>query len=1067
MRKYNSILALFICLLLFLPITTNVFASENTVIEISNEEQFLEFAENCKFDNFSKDKCFMLTNDINLNHKEFDSIPIFCGVFDGNGYTVSGLSLSANYTYQGLFRHIETGATVKNLMVEGAVNPVGEKNFIGGIAGKNNGIIENCSFSGIVNGMNDVGGIAGLNGSNGIIMGSSISGAVYGESRIGGIVGNNSGTVLRCQNNAKINDMIEEHSFSFEEVTVHDLEVTNNIKEITDIGGIAGINVGIIENCQNLETIGYPHIGYNIGGIAGRQTGYINNCTNTALILGRKDVGGIVGQMEPYSVLFYSSEKLEKLRTELHTLQTMTNRFTGSGQSGVTELSDGFSELSKSVDESRKYTEDVLNQTESLINQNIDELNTISITISGALDRLVPISQNLSMASAILPETIDSIDEAVILISKSIDKLDGTSSEYDKITTELSKASSKFNSASESINAGINKISDALELAKNGGDILQIFELAVGASNDFIHATSSISSAMGHLKSASVRLGIIFNKLDNASVPMQRALDAIRDSLAYTKDISEYLEEASKDTTLLIEYLDDRPDIKFATTDDAYQNTKTLLSNSLTAVSSNVDTLNALVNKNMTELFSNLEDVNNQLFVVFDLLLDITEEVINTDISFQSEIDDISKYDTDQQTAGKVENSHNFGNIEGDINAGGISGSMSIDYGFDKEDDLITREHKLSKSTLKTRAIIRNCESVGNVTTKKDGAGGIVGNMNLGYVRDCVSGGKIVSLNGNYVGGIAGISDSLISSSWSKCELVGNAYVGGIAGSGYEVQNSYTMPKIIADGAYQGAIVGMMQEDGTIIHNFFVSNILGGIDSISYAEKAEPMNYDVLTSIEHLPDMFKNLTISFDINDIIVKEVEVNYGDKIEKSLFPEIPNDEDNYTQWDASEDDIIFFDKIIKAEYSPYVTTLESSNLRNENTPIILVEGKFKQEDILHIENKSIDSVTEEIWTITIPKDGNEHHLIRYLPNTQKKIDIMALENGTWNDVTTESDGDYIIFTVDGYNVQFKIVPVEQNIELIVILCLVIVGLIGIAKKRRHKSIILQKKSIAHTTV
>ena len=116
MRKYNSILALFICLLLFLPITPNVFASENTMIEISTEEQFLEFSKNCKFDNFSKDKYFILTNDINLDDKEFDSIPIFCGVFDGNGYTISGLSLSENYTYQGLFRHIEKGLLLKILL---------------------------------------------------------------------------------------------------------------------------------------------------------------------------------------------------------------------------------------------------------------------------------------------------------------------------------------------------------------------------------------------------------------------------------------------------------------------------------------------------------------------------------------------------------------------------------------------------------------------------------------------------------------------------------------------------------------------------------------------------------------------------------------------------------------------------------------------------------------------------------------------------------------------------------------------------------------------------------------
>ena len=266
------------------PLTLDIFASETNVIKISSEEEFVTFSTNCKLDTFSKGKQFTLTKDLDMTGMEFHTIPIFCGTFDGNGHTVSGISLSENYAYQGLFRHIQQGATVKNLGVEGSVMPLGQRTFIGGIAGENKGVIENCSFSGLINGISDVGGIAGINGSSGIILSCSVYGGVYGESGVGGIVGNNSGTILQCHNNGQINNIMEEHSFSFEDVTLNDIKATNNIKEVSDIGGIVGINVGIIENCENIEKIGYPHVGYNVGGIAGRQRGYINNCTNKGMV---------------------------------------------------------------------------------------------------------------------------------------------------------------------------------------------------------------------------------------------------------------------------------------------------------------------------------------------------------------------------------------------------------------------------------------------------------------------------------------------------------------------------------------------------------------------------------------------------------------------------------------------------------------------------------------------------------------------------------------------------------------------------------------------------------------
>ena len=66
-----------------------------------------------------------------------------------------------------------------------------------------------------------------------------------------------------------------------------------------DTGGITGYNAGTIRACENRAIVGYQHVGYNVGGIAGRSCGYITVCQNAGAVYGRKDVGGITGQMEP------------------------------------------------------------------------------------------------------------------------------------------------------------------------------------------------------------------------------------------------------------------------------------------------------------------------------------------------------------------------------------------------------------------------------------------------------------------------------------------------------------------------------------------------------------------------------------------------------------------------------------------------------------------------------------------------------------------------------------------------------------------------------------------------
>ena len=293
---------------------------EYTVIEISSEADLAELAAACTLDVWSRDKYVKLTEDIFLQENRGLCIPSFGGIFDGAGHSISNLELEDKGSGVGLFRYIQEGGTVQNLSVEGRVTPGGSQNQAGGIAGVNYGRIQNCSFAGNVSGNDEVGGIAGVNEDGGEIRKCTFAGTVIGNHSTGGIAGSSHGIISHCANAGEINTHGEEVSYDLEDITMESLEDWNSTSNVTahvDSGGIAGICDGKIYYCINTGAVGYPHVGYNVGGIVGRlHQGYLQNCTNSGHIQGRKDVGGIAGQMEPFLEVRYLNDKLQELDRE-------------------------------------------------------------------------------------------------------------------------------------------------------------------------------------------------------------------------------------------------------------------------------------------------------------------------------------------------------------------------------------------------------------------------------------------------------------------------------------------------------------------------------------------------------------------------------------------------------------------------------------------------------------------------------------------------------------------------------------------------------------------------------
>lgn len=294
--------------------------NEEEQIYIRTEEDLKKMAKNCTLDSFSAGKVYVLQNDISITDMDFLPIATFGGIFDGNGHTISGINMTGSLSPAGLFATIQKDGVVKNLNVIGRVDPSGEAQNTGGICGVNGGLILNCSFKGYVKGNNNAGGIAGINEDGGEIRNCTFDGDVLGSHSTGGIAGSNGGTIFACENQGDINISGEDVESKMTELSLTSLfnfNRTENLSAHTDTGGIAGFSEGKIYYCINSGTVGYPHVGYNVGGIAGRcKQSYIQNCSNVGTVLGRKDVGGITGQIEPLLEVEYLKDQFQILDEE-------------------------------------------------------------------------------------------------------------------------------------------------------------------------------------------------------------------------------------------------------------------------------------------------------------------------------------------------------------------------------------------------------------------------------------------------------------------------------------------------------------------------------------------------------------------------------------------------------------------------------------------------------------------------------------------------------------------------------------------------------------------------------
>jgi len=171
-----------------------------------------------------------LYENIDLNGSKWTSIGnsaiSFDKLFDGRNYTISGLDITSSNQYVGFFSG--NSGTIKDVTINGKIE--GNASGVGGIAGVNYGIIDNCTSNISIVGNEYLGGITGYNSETGTIRKCTSNNDIKGTQIAGGVAGGSDGIIENCLNTGNVETTSNKSS-----------TITNGAM---GAGGIAGIISG-------------------------------------------------------------------------------------------------------------------------------------------------------------------------------------------------------------------------------------------------------------------------------------------------------------------------------------------------------------------------------------------------------------------------------------------------------------------------------------------------------------------------------------------------------------------------------------------------------------------------------------------------------------------------------------------------------------------------------------------------------------------------------------------------------------------------------------------------------
>lgn len=219
---------------------------------------------------------YILMNDIDLSGtaewKPIAQNSTISAVFDGQNYTISGLTITTAVEQAALFAAC-SDMTIKNLNLN--VKKINGSGITATLVAKAiDTNIENCHviITGNVKGTAEVGGLVG-SALNTNIANCSVQGIVQGGTKVGGAVGAITGSITKVSVDGTV------------------MSTTSNAK----VGGIVGYNEAPISECMSSGKVACTASGSYVGGLIGENTNVaVSDCYSTTAVTANQYAGGLI-----------------------------------------------------------------------------------------------------------------------------------------------------------------------------------------------------------------------------------------------------------------------------------------------------------------------------------------------------------------------------------------------------------------------------------------------------------------------------------------------------------------------------------------------------------------------------------------------------------------------------------------------------------------------------------------------------------------------------------------------------------------------------------------------------
>lgn len=972
-------------------------------VTIATLSDLQDFARSCTKDTWSVGVTVELTADLDVSSAHFSPIPIFQGTFHGNGHTISGLSFSDKGSKVGLFRTLTDSALVENLTVEGTLSPGGTAGQVGLIAGENSGTIRGCTAQGAVSGQEDVGGVVGLNQESGTVDHCTSQASVSAPSNAGGIAGQNLGTLTNCANTGAVNTDPNEDAPS-------------------NSGGVAGLSRGTIASCSNAGAVGYQHLGYNTGGIAGLQSGSITGCKNTGAILGRKDVGGIVGQFEPSIEVRYGPSPSDSLNSSLDALFDQIEGFgdqisamADRGVQDIQTIQDAVGGLRDKVQDAGSQGLDDYKATADRLQTHIDQLSSSLDGLRGHVDAFsddawTQLDTLLDQTDALrrsVDALLDSADSTLSQGASALeDAIDGVETQAGTIRTHLKAMSDELNH----LKTYLKQVADRLAKLDLKGALSTPFPTLDPAGH-----LSAIKNALTRLPTLTDRLVRDWEAISRHASSQVDAIRAAGDQAAdaihaAAGRLVEGGRELSQNTQQDLDGVSAQSDAIRAllkdysnTLGDQVQGTAEDISGQLDVIQDRVDSMTQAAGSDNRAIHAAAQGVMGALDQVRQAIYELGQEP------------ELTTADLSQDTTegpGTVTGCTAACTVGGDSNVGGIVGTVGAELTDDPEETFDAEDLKLLADVYATlKAAVRSCRFDGAVTVKNDCGGGIAGRCTTGAIVDCAARGTVTT-GTDYCGGIAGRTSGSVLRCAALVDLDGGSWLGGIAGLGGTLTDCRSMVRAQGDGEYRGAVAG--QSEDTLTGNRYLLEDLAGLDGVDVTDRAEGLDFNSFSQLDYIPADFLTFSYRFTVDGQTVAEIPFAYGEDLDQSQVPQPPEKDGTYGVWPDFPVEGLTRSMVLEAQFTQPTATLSSGG----EFPVLLAEGAFEPEATLDLESQDdlpalsgYQSAGSWSYSVTGSQDDTVTLRLR-AADANRPAAALRQDDGSWQVVEGQLDGSYLVF-------------------------------------------------------